>query len=86
MSFEVESEKFYQSLFYQEQVIPIQEKIIQSQVRFEQLKSEYQSAGREKLNQVKAEMQLAQIEFHANMKKMKVLVRAAQMQTQMARY
>ncbi len=81
--FQVESEKFYDSSFYKEQVIPMQEKIVQSQVRFEQLKAEYQNAGREKLNQIKAEMQLAQIEFHANTKKLKVLVRAAQKQIQL---
>lgn len=84
--FQVEAEKFYHSKFYEEQVLPLQDKIIQSQIRFEHLKAEYQNAGREKINQLKAEMQLAQIEFHANMKKLKVMVRAAQMQIQLAAY
>jgi len=82
--FQVEAEKFYHSKFYEEHVVPLQEKVIQSQIRFEQLKAEYQTAGREKINHLKAEMQLAQIEFHANMKKWKVMMRAAQMQMAVA--
>ena len=75
--FQVEAEKFYLSKFYEEKVVPVQEKIIQSQVRFEQLKLEYKNAGRDKMFHIKSEMQLAQIEFQANMKKWKVMVRAA---------
>jgi stearoyl-CoA desaturase (delta-9 desaturase) len=78
--FQVETEKFYHSKFYEEQIVPFQEKVIQSQIRFEQLKAEYQNAGLEKINLVKSEMQIAQIEFHANMKKWKVMMRAAQLQ------
>ncbi len=78
--FQVETEKFYNSKFYEEQLVPIQEKVIQSQIRFEQLKAEYQNAGLEKINQIKTEMQMAQIEFQANMKKWKIMMRAAQMQ------
>lgn len=78
--FQVEAEKFYLSKFYEEKVIPLQEKVIQSQIRFEQLKIEYKNTGLDKMNQIKSEMQLAQIEFQANMKKWKIMVRAAQHQ------
>lgn len=77
---QVETENFYNSKFYEEKLLPIQEKVIQSQIRFEQLKEEYRNSGRDKVNNLKAEMQLAQIEFQANMKKWKILVKAAQMQ------
>ncbi len=82
--FQVEAEKFYHSKFYEEQLVPIQEKVIQSQVRFEQLKAEYQTSGLEKINHLKTEMKLAQIEFQANMKKWKVMARAAQAQMRAA--
>lgn len=75
---QTETEKFYQSKFYEEKLHPLHERIIQSQIRFEQLKKEYQVSSREKMDQIKAEMQLAQIEFHANMKMWKVLIRSAQ--------
>lgn len=75
---QTETEKFYQSKFYEEKLHPLHERIIQSQIRFEQLKKEYQVSSREKMDQIKAEMQLAQIEFQANMKMWKVLIRSAQ--------
>jgi stearoyl-CoA desaturase (Delta-9 desaturase) len=77
---DVETEKFYHSKFYEVNLKPIYEKMIQSQIAFEELKQEYKKTGRGKMNQVKAEMQLAQIEFQANMKKWKILVKSAQIQ------
>lgn len=74
---QVEMEKFSRSKFFEERIVPMHEKIIQSQTRFEQLKKEYQSAGQEKVALVKAEMKLAQIEFKANMKMWKVLIKTA---------
>ncbi len=74
---QTETEKFYQSKFYEEKLNPLREKIIQSQVRFEQLKTEYKNASREKMDQIKSEMLIAQIEFKANMKMWKVLIRSA---------
>ena len=77
---QVETEKFYNSKFYEEKLGPIHDKIIQSQIRFEHLKQEYKLVGKDKVNQIKAEMQLAQIELQANMKKWKVLMKTAQSQ------
>ena len=61
-------------------MVPIREKMIQSQIKFEKLAQEYRTAGRDKMNQLRAEMELAQIEFQANMKMWKVLINNAQMQ------
>ena len=77
---QVEAEKIYNSKFYEEKMVPIREKMIQSQIKFEKLAQEYRTAGRDKMNQLHAEMELAQIEFQANMKMWKVLINNAQMQ------
>lgn len=73
---QVESENFKNSQFYSEKLEPIFEKIVQSQQKFEQLKIEYKNASSEKMDSIKAEMKLAQIEFESNMKKWRVLVKA----------
>lgn len=75
---QTETEKFYQSKFYEEKLNPLHEKVVQSQIRFEQLKNEYQNSSREKMAYVKAEMLIAKIEFQANMKMWKVMIRTAQ--------
>ena len=74
---QVEKEKFSNSKFYEERIVPLHEKVIQSQVRFEQLKQEYKNASREKVALMKADVKLAKIEFKANMKMWKVLVKSA---------
>ena len=83
-----QTEKFYHSKFYEDQLAPLKEKIIQSQVRFEQLKSEfdqvkkeYQKAGKIRIRLMRNEMRMAQIEFQANMKKWKVLLQSADFQS-----
>jgi stearoyl-CoA desaturase (Delta-9 desaturase) len=83
-----QAERFYNSKFYEEQLAPLNEKIIQSQVRFEQLKSEfdqlkkqYQTAGKLRLVLIQTEMKLAQIEFQSNMKKWKILLQSADFQS-----
>lgn len=82
---QTQTERFYNSKFYEEQLAPTKEKIIQSQIRFEQLKNEfelrkeeYRAAGKEQLELIKTEMKLAQIEFQSNMKKWKVLLQSAE--------
>ncbi len=72
---QVEMEKFSHSKFYEERIVPMHEKIIQSQTRFEQLKKECQCAGKEKVATMRSEVKLAKIEFQANMKMWKVLVK-----------
>lgn len=72
---QVEMEKFYNSNFYEIKLEPIYEKIIQSQIRFEQLKSEYKNASNDKINLIKSEMKLARIEMKSNLKKWKILIR-----------
>lgn len=75
---QVESEKFYNSKFYEEKLNPVFEKIIQSQIRFEQLKQEYKTASHDKVQTLKAEMQVARLEFQANMKIWKLLIKSYQ--------
>lgn len=82
---QTETEKFYNSKFYEEQLAPLKEKIIQSQIRFEQLKNEieqmkleYQAAGKERMELLKTEMKLAQIELQFNLKKWQVLLQSAE--------
>ena len=81
---QVETERFYNSKFFEEQLVPVRDKIIESQIQFEQLqakfellKSEYHSAKREKLLQIKTEMRLAEIELRANLDKWHVLLSQA---------
>ncbi len=74
---QTETEKFYNSKFYEEKLLPVKERIIQSQIRFEQLKSEYKTASRERVDIIKAEMELTRIELKMNMKKWSVLIKAA---------
>ena len=74
---QTETEKFYNSKFYEEKLVPLKEKIIQSQIRFEQLKSEYQNASRERVDLIKAEMELTRIELQMNLKKWSILMKAA---------
>ncbi len=75
---QVEIEKFEHSKFYEERLLPLHERLIQSQIRFEKLKQEYQNAGREKMAEMKLEVKLAKIELKANMKMWKVLVKNAE--------
>lgn len=82
---QTQTEKFYNSKFYEEQLAPVKERIIQSQIRFEQLKNEfeqmkleYKAAGKERLELLKTEMKLAQIELQSNLKKWKILLRSAE--------
>lgn len=74
---EVESEKFVNSKFYHERLAPVYEKVIQSQIRFEKLKAEYNGNRQARVTALKAEMKLAQIEFKYHMKKWKVLIQSA---------
>jgi len=81
---QVETEKFYNSKFFDEQLVPMRDRIIQSQIqfeqlqaRFEQMKSDYSSARQESLKRLKAEMRLAEIELRANLDKWHVLLNQA---------
>ncbi len=74
---EVESEKFINSKFYHDRLAPVYEKVIQSQIRFEQLKAEYNSNRQARVAALKSEIKLAKIEFKFNMKKWKVLIQSA---------
>ena len=49
--------------------------MIQSQTRLEKLAQEYKTAGQDKVNQIKAEMQLTQIEFQATLKMWNVMMK-----------
>lgn len=72
---QVETEKIYNSKFYEEKLVPLYEKMIQSQTRLEKLAQEYKTAGQDKVNQIKAEMQLTQIEFQATLKMWNVMMK-----------
>lgn len=75
---EVESEKFINSKFYTEKLEPVYSRVIQSQIRFEKLKSEYKKSGQMKVDVVKKEMKLARAELKLNMKIWKTLIRYAE--------
>jgi len=75
---QTETEKFYNCAFYEEKLVPLKEKIIQSQQRLESLKQEYKTASEEKVKQLKAEMRLAKIDMRMNLQKWKVLIKTAQ--------
>ncbi len=74
---EVESENFKNSKFYTERLEPVLNRVLQSQIRFEQLKTEYKKAGRLKVNKLKLEMKLLRLEVKSNMKAWKTLIRHA---------
>ncbi|OFZ28731.1 MAG: acyl-CoA desaturase [Bdellovibrionales bacterium RIFCSPHIGHO2_01_FULL_40_29] len=74
---QVQSEKFVNSKFYAEKLEPAYEKVIQSQIRFEQLKIEYKNSHKVKVAALRAEMKLAQIEFKFQMKRWKILIESA---------
>ena len=74
---QVESENFVNSRFYAENLEPVYNRVIQSQVRFEKLKSEYKIAGQIKVDLLKREMKEARREMKANMKMWKSLIRSA---------
>ncbi len=85
---QVEAEKFYNSKFFDEQLAPLKDRIIQTQVHFEQLQAKfeslksdyntYHSAQRVRVEQLRAEMKLAQIELKANLAKWRLLMDRAQ--------
>lgn len=62
-----ESDRFLQTKFYEENLLPIKNKIIESQIHFEELKIQYKQAGNDKIDQIKYEMNLASIELKQNM-------------------
>lgn len=72
---ETESEKFINSKFYLENLIPLKEKIIEAQKKFENLKAEYQTASQEKLAALKTEMALARTDLQTNLKHWRALIR-----------
>ena len=74
---QVESENFINSKFYSEKLEPVYEKVIQSQVRFEKLKAEYNSNRQAKVAALKAEMKIARAEFKFYMKKWRILIESA---------
>jgi hypothetical protein len=51
-----ESEKFMQTKFYEDNLVPIKNKIVESQARFEELTAQYKQASHDKLESLQAEM------------------------------
>ncbi len=74
---QVESEKFVNSKFYTERLEPVFNGVIQSQIRFEQLRLEYKKSGQIKVDTLKKEMRQARVDLKINMKTWKILIRHA---------
>ena len=74
---EVESQKFVNSKFYTEHLEPVYDRVVQSQIRFEQLKLEYKKSGQQKVETVRVEMKQARLEIKTNLKTWKALIRRA---------
>ncbi len=74
---EVESLKFKNSQFYKEKMEPLKSGLVEAQARFENLKKEYMSAQDRKVADLKAELEIMNIEIKAMMKKWKVLIKTA---------
>lgn len=73
-----ESDRFVQTKFYEENLLPMKIKIIESQARFEELKAQYKQASHDKIDQIKHEMNLASIELKLNMQAWKQTLKYAQ--------
>ena len=76
---DVESEKFKNSKFYLEQLQPLSEKIIQVQSQFDQLKIEYKKSSQMKVQHLKNEMELLNIELKMLKNTWKAQLKMAQM-------
>jgi stearoyl-CoA desaturase (delta-9 desaturase) len=72
-----ESDRFVQTKFYEEHLLPIKNKIIESQTRFEELKIQYTQAGQDKLEQIKYEMNLVSEELKQNMQAWRQMIKSA---------
>jgi stearoyl-CoA desaturase (delta-9 desaturase) len=73
-----ESDRFIQTKFYEENLLPMKNKIIESQARFEELKAQYKQASNDKIDQIKFDMTLASIELKQNMQAWKQTLKYAQ--------
>lgn len=72
---EVESEKFQNSIFYKEKLEPLAQKIVEAQIRIDHLRAEYKNSQQQKLDQVKAEMELLKAELDSMKRKWNVLIK-----------
>ena len=72
-----ESEAFTQTKFFEEHLLPIKNKIIESQIRFEELKVQYRQSGQDKIDQIKFEMKLVSQELKCNMRAWRQLMKSA---------
>lgn len=80
---EVESLKFKNSEFYKVKLEPLAHKIVEAQARFEKLKIDYANAKDQKVLEIREELELARIELESMKKKWRILIRSAQLSTQM---
>lgn len=73
---QVESEKFIKTKFYEETLEPLKARIIEKQIHFEKLKSEYKQVGQDKIDQIKFEMKQTKKELRNNLNIWNQMVRS----------
>lgn len=74
---EVEIIKLKKSNKYDERIEAMSAKIVEAQARFEKLKREYSAAKDQKVLELKAEIELMNIEIDSMMRKWKILIKSA---------
>lgn len=72
-----ESKKFQTTQFYEEKLLPIKNKIIESQLRFEELKTQYKQAGQDRIRSIRHEMDMLSVDIKVNMQIWRQLMKAA---------
>lgn len=77
---EVESLKFKNSDFYKSNLEPLAQRLVEAQARYEKLKKEYTAAHDKRVSEVRAELELMQIEINSLKKKWRLLIRMASSQ------
>lgn len=77
---EVESEKFQNSQFYKEKLLPLSEQIIEAQIKFDQLKLEYKKSCTDNYNdkvaQLNVEIELLRTEIESMKKTWNILIKS----------
>jgi cytochrome b involved in lipid metabolism len=76
---EVESINFKNSNFYKEKLEPLSTRLVESQAQFEKLKKEYSVAKDQKVLELRAELELLNIEIDSMKRKWKILIKSAQL-------
>jgi stearoyl-CoA desaturase (delta-9 desaturase) len=76
---EVESTNFKNSNFYKEKLEPLSTRLVESQAQFEKLKKEYSVAKDQKVLELRAELELLNIEIDSMKRKWKILIKSAQL-------